>query len=458
MVLYVLGGFLMNVQEIWLKTIPILRQGLSDTSYQTWFSELSPIEINEGVFLLGSPSELSANMINTMYTEYIKKCVFSVCNKDYIIRVISLDIPESEKDYTISSVEILNNKSSKENRSLLLDPMLSFDHFVVGANNEFAHAASIAVAENPGQKYNPLLLYGGTGLGKTHLLQAIGNLIKNENPDTNIIYVTSEQFTNELIDAIHKRTNVAFREKYRNADVLLIDDIQFFASKERTQEEFFHTFNELKSRGKQIILTSDRPPREIYPLEARLQTRIEGGLMADIQPPDYETRLAILRKKMTLNEFQVELPFDVLNLIAQQVKTNIRELEGALKKIAAYHEISHKDINLEMAHTILRDYISALSNHQVDVDLIVYNVEQYFHLKNSEIKGSKRDRKIAYPRQIAMYICRELTNMSLPQIGNKFGGRDHSTVLHSVNKIKSEIETNLNTLNLINELISRIQS
>lgn len=339
-----------------------------------------------------------------------------------------------------------------------LDDKFTFDRFVVGSSSEFAYAASLAVSESPGTKYNPLLVYGSTGLGKTHLMQSIGNAIISSHPSWNVLYITSEKFTNDFVESIHRKSNIKFREKYRSLDVLLIDDIQFFANKERLQEEFFHTFNDLKNNGKQIVLTSDRPPKDIYPLEERLRTRIEGGLMADIKPPDYETRLAILKKKLSLSGQNLNLPYEVIDLIASQIKSNIRELEGAVKKIMAYHEISHNDIDLSVANNILSDYFSTVKNQHIDANTVIKAVEKYFQLNESAIVSSKRDRKYSYPRQIAMYICRELTDLSLPQIGSQFGGRDHTTVIHSINKIKNEIESNLSALNLINDIIEKIKT
>lgn len=339
-----------------------------------------------------------------------------------------------------------------------LDDKFTFDRFVVGSSSEFAYAASLAVSESPGTKYNPLLVYGSTGLGKTHLMQSIGNAVINVHPDWNVLYITSERFTNDFVESIHRKSNIKFREKYRSLDVLLIDDIQFFANKERLQEEFFHTFNELKNNGKQIVLTSDRPPKDIYPLEERLRTRIEGGLMADIKPPDYETRMAILKKKLSISGQNLNLPYEVIDLIASQIKSNIRELEGAVKKIMAYHEISHNDIDLSVANSILSDYFSTVKNQQIDANTVIKAVEKYFQLNESAIVSSKRDRKYSYPRQIAMYICRELTDLSLPQIGSQFGGRDHTTVIHSINKIKNEIESNLSALSLINDIIEKIKT
>ena len=438
----------MNSQEIWSRASKILKDNMSEVSYNTWLSDVSPLKIENGTFFLGMPKGAALNITPTMYTDQIRKAIFSASGIDFSISIIEKPIPEEEP--------VVSSKKD-DFPGMPLDPRYTFDQFVVGPNSEFSYAACLAVAQSPAIKYNPLLIYGGIGLGKTHLMQAIGHHIKQTHPDWRITYTTSENFTNELIDSILKKTNIAFREKYRTTDVLLIDDIQFFAKKERTQEEFFHTFNELKNNNKQIVLTSDRPPKDIYPLEDRLRSRIANGLMTDIQSPDYETRLAILRKKIISGDFNVELPYEVMDLIASQVKTNIRELESAIQKIMAYHEISHKDIDLNLANTILSDYFSTVHNQQVDATLVIKTVEDYFNLKEQDIKSSKRDRKTAFPRQIAMYICRELTDMSFPQIGEEFGGRNHSTVMSAVNKIKSEIETNLSALNIINELIEKIK-
>lgn len=447
-----------SAQSIWKSAVPMLKEGISEVTFNTWFSSLKPVGIDGSAFKLMAPSPVVENVISHMYKDYIKNALFVASQTEFEVTILIEGQQSHEEDTVYTPTTSIPTSIYEDENTMPLDKKFIFDEFVVGPNNEFAHAASLGVVQNPSTKYNPLLIYGGTGLGKTHLMHAIGNELKRKRPDWRILYITSERFTNELVEAIHKRTNTEFRERYRKIDVLLIDDIQFFAGKESTQEEFFHTFNELKNSGKQIVLTSDRPPKDIHPLEERIRTRIEGGLMADIQPPDYETRLAILRKKLESTEFNVGLPFEVLDLIATQVKSNIRELEGAIKKVVAYKEISHKDIDLCMANSILRDYFSTIHNQRIDAKMVIKTVEQYFNLNNDAIISKKRDKKISYPRHIAMFICRELTDMSLPQIGNEFGGRDHSTVLTAINKIKKEMESNLSALNTINELVNKINN
>ena len=445
---FVVGCF-MNIQEIWETAEKILKESMSEVSYNTWFSDISPLKIENGTVILGMPKGAALNITPTMYTEQIRKAIFSACGMDLNVSIIEKPVEKITPA----------NPSKRDDFSVFpLNPKYTFDQFVVGPNNEFSHAACLAVAQTPATKYNPLFIYGGTGLGKTHLMQAVGQLLKQVHPEWRVTYTTSENFTNELVDAILRDTNVSFREKYRLTDVLLIDDIQFFSKKERTQEEFFHTFNELINNKKQIVLTCDRPPKEIPLLDDRLRTRFESGLLADIQAPDYETRLAILRKKILSNEVNVNFPYEVLDLIATHVKSNIRELEGAVKKIMAYHEISHKDIDLNLANTILSDYLTTMQNQQIDASRIIKKVEGKFLLSEQEIKSSKRDRKTAHARQIAMYLLRELTDMSFPQIGMELGGRDHTTILHGFNKIKTAAEKDIVLLNIIKELIEEIKT
>lgn len=439
--------------QVWNDVLSIIKKELSAVAFSTWFECLTPVSFKNDVLYLEAPSELVINLINTMYLKYIDNALNLIGFSNAHAKILSAN--RKEKD--VPDVFTPKNSSSFSGTESPLDEKFTFDRFVVGANSEFAYAASLAVAQSPSTKYNPLLIYGGTGLGKTHLIHSIGNYLKKSHPNWRVLYITSEKFTNDFVDALQKRTISNFRDKYRTVDALLIDDIQFFVNKERLQEEFFHTFNDLRNNGKQIVLTSDRPPKEISPLENRLRTRIEGGLLADIKAPDYETRLAILRKKLDLDEFKVSLPYEVIDLIATQIKSNIRELEGAVQKVVAYHEISHKDIDLSIASSILSDYFSTIENQHIDATMVIKAVQQYFNLSDNVIISSKRDRKYTYPRQIAMYICRELTDMSYPQIGSEFGGRDHSTVMHSINKIKAEIESNLGALNTINELIDKIK-
>ena len=338
--------------------------------------------------------------------------------------------------------------------SATLNPKYTFDSFVIGNSNRFAHAASLAVAESPAKAYNPLFIYGGVGLGKTHLMHAIGHYILANNPKSKVVYVSSEKFTNELINSIKDDKNVEFRNKYRNVDVLLIDDIQFIAGKERTQEEFFHTFNDLHEANKQIILSSDRPPKEIPTLEDRLRSRFEWGLIADIQPPDFETRIAILKKKADVENLNI--PNEVMVYIATKIKSNIRELEGALIRIVAFSSLTNKEIGIDLASEALKDIISSRNSKQVTIELIQDIVSSYFNLKVEDFKSSRRTRNITFPRQIAMYLCRKLTDMSLPKIGEEFGGRDHTTVIHACEKISKGLKEDENLQDNIAELTKKI--
>ncbi len=322
--------------------------------------------------------------------------------------------------------------------STMLNPKYTFDSFVIGNSNRFAHAASLAVAESPAKAYNPLFIYGGVGLGKTHLMHAIGHYILNNNPKSQVVYVSSEKFTNELINSIKDDKNVEFRNKYRNIDILLVDDIQFIAGKERTQEEFFHTFNALYEANKQIIISSDRPPKEIPTLEDRLRSRFEWGLIADIQAPDFETRMAILKKKADVEKLNI--PNEVMVYIATKIKSNIRELEGALIRIVAFSSLTNKEISVDLASEALKDIISSKQTRQVTIDIIQEVVANYYNLKIEDLKSARRTRNIAFPRQIAMYLSRKLTDMSLPKIGEEFGGRDHTTVIHAYEKISNNLK------------------
>ena len=342
--------------------------------------------------------------------------------------------------------------TTQENQKQKFNPKYTFETFVVGNNNRFAHAAALAVAEAPATAYNPLFLYGGVGLGKTHLMHAIGNEILRNNKNSKILYVTSENFTNQLINAIKDNTNDQFRNKYRSIDVLLIDDIQFIAGKERIQEEFFHTFNTLYESGKQIILSSDKPPKDIQLLEDRLKSRFEWGIIADISNPDYETRLAILRKKAQLDNILID--DDILSTIATRIDSNIRELEGTLNKLIATASLTNNQITMEMAEKAINDIVSQ-KEKVISSEFIQETVGKYFNINPKDLKGSKRSNDITFPRQIAMYLCRNVANMSLPQIGRDFGKRDHTTVMHACNKIEKEIKENSNT-KLIVESVKNI--
>jgi len=336
-----------------------------------------------------------------------------------------------------------------------LNPKYNFDTFVVGNSNRFAHAACLAVAESPAKAYNPLFIYGGVGLGKTHLMHAIGQFVLEHSNRMKVSYVTSEKFTNEMINSIRDDKTVEFRNRYRNMDILLVDDIQFLAGKERTQEEFFHTFNTLYEANKQIIISSDRPPKEIPTLEDRLRSRFEWGLITDIQPPDLETRIAILRKKAQLENLSV--PDDTVSYIANKIQSNIRELEGALIRVIAYSSLNGEEINPDMAAVVLKDMLPTNKPRQVTIELIQELVSSFYNIRTDDFKAKKRTRAVAFPRQIAMYLSRELTDSSLPKIGEAFGGRDHTTVIHAYEKINNELQNNISLQENIKDLIEQIE-
>ena len=399
---------------------------------------------------------LISETINLRYLDSLTSIIFNLTKQHYTVKCILKDSFKSEyskdlnKTITLSAHDNVLNTALSSN----LNSKYTFETFVVGNSNRFAHAASLAVAESPSKAYNPLFIYGGVGLGKTHLMHAIGHLINENNSNLKVVYVTSEKFINELISAIKDDKNIEFRDKYRTVDVLLIDDVQFIAGKERTQEEFFHTFNSLHESNKQIILSSDRPPKEIKTLEERLRSRFEWGLIADIQPPDYETRIAILRKKADVDKLNV--PNEVLIYIATKIKSNIRELEGALLRVVAYTNLTNSNISLELAKEALKDLINIKNSKIITIEYIQETISNYFDLTIDIIKSQRRTQNIAFPRQIAMYLCRKLTDSSLPKIGEKFGGRDHTTVIHAYEKILNKIESDPEFNNLIIELSNKI--
>ncbi|MDF2878416.1 MAG: dnaA [Clostridia bacterium] len=440
-------------EKQWEAILSIIEIETSSVSFNTWFKNTQIIDIQDNTLILSVKNEFTKEILNTRYLELIRNSALQILNKEYAIKfVLPNEQTNLEKKISKRSDQLqdpLNNQST-------LNPRYVFDSFVVGNSNRMAHAAALAVAEAPARAYNPLFLYGGVGLGKTHLMHSIAHYILDQNPNAKVIYASSEKFTNELINSIRDDKNESFRNKYRNIDVLLIDDIQFIAGKERTQEEFFHTFNTLHEANKQIIISSDRPPKEIETLEDRLRSRFEWGLIADIQSPDLETRIAILRKKAEIESLSV--PEEVLLFIAKTVISNIRELEGALNRILAFSSLTNKPITVELANEALKDLISKDRPKVITAEYIQEIVANFFHLKPEELKSSKRTRSIAHPRQIAMYLCRKLTDLSLPKIGEKFGGRDHTTIIHGFEKISRELQTDIELTQVVNELQSKITS
>lgn len=441
------GGIkMLSIQEIWKTVEDLLESELTKISLDTWIKTAKPLHIEQDIFTIEAPSEFNRDILKSRYIPLLTNTIKVVTNKEYQVEVVIKDT-QNESINIISDDEI-NTHSS------ILNPKYTFDTFVRGNGNQFAHAGAVAVAECPAKRYNPYFIYGGVGLGKTHLMHAIGHYILEQNQDANVLYVTSEKFTNELINSIKDDKNEEFRNKYRNIDVLLIDDIQFIVGKERTQEEFFHTFNALYEAQKQIIISSDKAPKEIATLEERLRSRFEWGLIADIQAPDVETRIAILRKKAQLEKFDV--PDNVLAYIAENIVSNIRELEGALNRVVAYASLSNSNLDIDLAKECLKQFISDKKVKDINPNTIMKTVGRYFDINPELFLGKKRSRDITYPRQIAMYLCRELTDLSFPKIGSSFGGRDHSTVLHAYDKISEEIEKIPETRRAVSEMKKNI--
>jgi chromosomal replication initiator protein len=435
-----------NINDIWGKTLNLLKNELTEISFNTWIKTIKPISIEGNQFVLSVPAEFNKGILESRYSDLIQNAVSQVSSKEYKICFVIANQELSKPQPKKENIDVEENTPVS-----ILNPKYTFDTFVIGNGNRFAHAASLAVAETPAKAYNPLFIYGGVGLGKTHLMHAIGHYVLHQNPSLKVLYVSSEKFTNELINAIKDDRNEYFRTKYRNIDILLIDDIQFIGGKERTQEEFFHTFNALYEANKQIILSSDKPPKEIITLEERLRSRFEWGLIADIQAPDLETRIAILRKKAQLENLDV--PNEIMVFIADNIASNIRELEGALNRVIAYSSLTHNDnITVDLASEALKDILSINKTKVIDAALIQQTVARYFDVKPEDFKSKKRTRDISYPRQIAMFLCRELTDLSLPKIGSEFGGRDHTTVIHACEKISESFSKNFETKRAIEEL------
>ena len=420
--------------EIWQKSLNLMKSELTEVSFNTWLKPLEPIVLKGNTIYLAVLNDFSKNILEVRYANLIINALKQITSQEYHLE---FTVPGSEQ-FLRATRSTQQERNSDTFDILNLNPKYVFDTFVIGNSNRFAHAASLAVAESPAKAYNPLFIYGGVGLGKTHLMHAIGHFILGQNPNVKVVYVSSEKFTNELINSIRDDKNVEFRNKYRNVDVLLVDDIQFIAGKERTQEEFFHTFNALHEANKQIIISSDRPPKEIPTLEDRLRSRFEWGLITDIQPPDLETRIAILRKKAEVEG--IDIPNEVMHHIAKKIQSNIRELEGALIRIVAYSSLTNKEVTIELASEALKDIINSSKPKQITVQLIKEVVSEHCGIKLDEFNSKKRNRSISYPRQIAMYLCRELTDMSLPRVGEEFGGRDHTTVIHAHDKISNDIQ------------------
>ncbi len=443
-----------DLKELWQKTLNIIKSEMSEVSFNTWIKSCEPISMSSDTIKISVPNSFTQDILDKRYKDLVANSIKAICSKLYKVEfLISSDL-QSEEVTKEQKKEKEQSIVVNDEMSTTLNPKYTFDSFVIGNSNRFAHAASLAVAEAPAKAYNPLFIYGGVGLGKTHLMHAIGHYILQNNPNAKVVYVSSEKFTNELINSIRDDKNEEFRNKYRNVDILLIDDIQFIAGKERTQEEFFHTFNALHDANKQIILSSDRPPKEIPTLEDRLRSRFEWGLIADIQIPDFETRMAILKKKADVEKLNVEN--EVMVYIATKIKSNIRELEGALIRIVAYSSLTNREITVDLASEALKDIISKKQGKNITINLIQDIVSSYFNLRVEDLKSQRRTRNVAYPRQIAMYLSRKLTDMSLPKIGEEFGGRDHTTVIHAYEKISDNLNTDETLQHTIEDITKKL--
>lgn len=444
-----------NIKELWDVVLNKIEEKVSKPSYETWLQHTVAEKIENNTLTVMAPNEFAKDWLEEQYTDLIASIVEEVTGS---LLKIKFSIPDTLSDTeNIKSVSKLKQDEKHSNhKKTMLNPKYVFDTFVIGSGNRFAHAASLAVAEAPAKAYNPLFIYGGVGLGKTHLMHAIGHYVREHKPDAKVVYLTSEKFTNEFINAIMENKTSEFRNKYRTVDVLLIDDIQFIAGKESTQEEFFHTFNALHEENKQLVISSDRPPKEIPTLEDRLRSRFEWGLITDITPPDLETRIAILNKKAKAEG--LDIPNEVMMYIANQIDTNIRELEGALIRVVAYSSLVNKDIDAALAADALKDIIPSKKPKKITTQSIMEVVGEKYNVKIEDFLAKKRTKSIAFPRQIAMYLSRELTDLSLPKIGDEFGGRDHTTVLHAHDKISKLIIDDTLLNKEIEEIIETLKS
>lgn len=428
-----------NLEDLWGKTLAAIEKKISKPSFDTWLKSTKAVSLHGKTLVIEAPNDFARDWLDGNYKELLTDILYDLIGEHLNLKFTIPDAyPESHLlEQQEKKKKVIQEVSHPTSQSML-NPKYTFDTFVIGSGNRFAHAASLAVAEAPAKAYNPLFIYGGVGLGKTHLMHAIGHYVLEHNPNAKVVYLSSEKFTNEFINSIRDNRPDDFRNKYRNVDILLIDDIQFLAGKESTQEEFFHTFNTLHEENKQIVISSDRPPKEIPTLEDRLRSRFEWGLITDITPPDLETRIAILRKKAKAEG--LEIPNEVMLYIANQIDSNIRELEGALIRVVAYSSLQNKDINADLAAEALKSIIPNSKPKTITIQEIQRVVGEHYGLKMEDFKAKKRTKSVAFPRQIAMYLSRELTDFSLPKIGEEFGGRDHSTVIHAHEKIASMIE------------------
>lgn len=444
-----------SFKEVWENTCSYCKDKISDVAFKTWISPMEPVDFRENQAIFFVRSDFQRNIIFERYGKLLDEAFQQVLGFSVDMKIVT---EEDKPDNYHPKDEILAEKAPEdiEKACMNADYEYTFDTFIVGSSNKFAHAAALAVASNPATAYNPLFIYGGSGLGKTHLLHAISHEIKQKSPEMKILYIKGDDFTNELIDAISKRTQNQFKNKYRMSDVLLVDDIQFIAGKEQTQEEFFHTFNTLYEAKKQIVLTSDRPPKEIQTLENRLRSRFEWGLLADIQAPDYETRLAIIRRKAEL--LGIVIPDDVSQYIANRLKNNIRQLEGTVKKMKAFNLLTGDPPSVSIAQNAIRDILNDDQPVPVTVDRIISEVSRTYGVSTDDIRGKMRSSNISNARQVAMYIIREITQMSTTSIGDEFGGRDHSTVVYAIQKVEEDMKKNHHFQATVNDIIKNIKA
>ncbi|MDD7141517.1 MAG: chromosomal replication initiator protein DnaA [Phascolarctobacterium succinatutens] len=450
-----------DLAEIWVRCKDKLKESFNEKVFNVWIKPIMPLEVTDTYYKVAVKNDFFKTMLEENYAQVIEGVLAGIMSKNIKLIIETMDNGSSGAEAAEEMPAVPAKREQQqlfnENTSVQqpdesnLNPKYVFETFVIGNSNRFAHAAAQAVANDPAHAYNPLFLYGGVGLGKTHLMHAIGNRIKQNNPSMKVLYTSSEKFTNEIINSIQNKTTEAFRQKYRNIDCLIIDDIQFLKGKEQTQVEFFHTFNALKDADKQIIISSDRPPREIETLEDRLRSRFDQGLTADIQTPDLETRMAILRTKAASDN--IVLPTEVITLLATNIATNIREIEGAYNKIVAYTSLMHMPITVETAQKVLSDMGNDIKTRTITYEGIIKVVADHYNVKQDELFNKKRTQNIAFPRQVAMYLCRELADLSYPRIGELFGGRDHTTVIHAYEKISNFKNSNLAFQNELQEII-----